>query len=135
MKKKTVKVFIEKSDYGYSAYMDDTPLSYSCLGEGKTVAETIEDFKDAYAEMREYYESIGKFFEEVDLEFYYDPVSFIQSLCGVFTLSGLSKITGINEKQLGHYVQGVNKPRPATAQKIKESIIKYAKELSTARLV
>jgi len=132
---KTVKVFIEKSDYGYSAYMDDTPLSYSCLGEGKTVAETIDDFYDAYNDMREYYQSIDKYFEEVNLEFYYDPVSFIQSLNGVFTLRGLSKITGINERQLGHYVQGVSRPRPATAQKIKDSIIQYAKDLSCARLI
>ena len=48
---KTVKVYIEKSQYGYSAYMDDTPLDYSCLGEGKTV-------------------------EEITYEFYYDAASF-----------------------------------------------------------
>ena len=52
---KKVKVFIELSSYGYSAYMDDTPLDYSCIGEGKTVEETIDDFKAAYGELREYY--------------------------------------------------------------------------------
>ena len=38
---KEVKVFIEMSSYGYSAYMDDTPLGYSVIGEGKTVEEAL----------------------------------------------------------------------------------------------
>ena len=75
---KTVKVYIEKSQYGYSAYMDDTPLDYSCLGEGKTVEETINDFNNAYNEMREYYAKEGKPFEEIRYEFYYDAASFLQ---------------------------------------------------------
>ena len=69
---KTVKVFIEKSEYGYSAYMDETPLDYSCTGEGETVEETIADFRAAYAEMREHYQREGKEFEEVLLSFCFD---------------------------------------------------------------
>ena len=52
---KKVKVFIEKSSYGFSAYMDDAPLNYGIIGEGKTVDETIHDFNEAYAGMRDYY--------------------------------------------------------------------------------
>lgn len=69
---KKVKVFIEKSSYGFSAYMDDTPLSYSLFGEGKTVEEAIDDFNKSYAGMREYYERHGKDFEEIEYEFFYD---------------------------------------------------------------
>lgn len=29
--------------------MDDTPLSYSVIGEGKSVEEAIADFNQAYA--------------------------------------------------------------------------------------
>ena len=53
---KNVKVYIEPSTFGFSAYMDDTPLSYSCLGEGKTINQTVNDFNLAYAEMKDYYE-------------------------------------------------------------------------------
>ena len=67
---KIVKVFIEKTSGGYSAYMDDTPLDYSCIGEGKTVEETIADFRAAYEEMRGHYENEGKWFEEVRFEFF-----------------------------------------------------------------
>ena len=72
---KKVKVFIEKSEYGYSAYMDDSPLDYGCIGEGKTVEETIADFQSAYDEMREHYKEEGKVFEEVELEFLLDTES------------------------------------------------------------
>lgn len=109
---KKVKVFIELSTYGYSAYMDDTPLDYSCIGEGKTVEETIEDFNAAYREIREYYESIGKYFEEVEYEFYYDTASFLQYFGKTFSLAGLEVITGVNQTQLGHYLHGRRKPRP-----------------------
>ena len=58
MKQKQVKVFIEKSSFGYSAYMDDTPLSYNVIGEGRTVEETIADFNKSYEGMRETLEKL-----------------------------------------------------------------------------
>ena len=50
--------------------MDDTPLDYSCLGEGKTVEETIKGFDDAYYEMKAYYAQEKKPFEEINYEFF-----------------------------------------------------------------
>lgn len=44
MDKIKVKVFVEKAESGYSAYMDDSPLDYGCIGEGVTVEAAIEDF-------------------------------------------------------------------------------------------
>ena len=130
---KKVKVFIELSSYGYSAYMDDTPLDYSCLGEGKTVAETIEDFKASYSEMREYYESIGKFFEEVEYDFYFDTASFLQYYGKTFSLAGLEVITGVNQTQLGHYLHGRRKPTRKTIDKIQQGVERFARELTTVR--
>ena len=130
---KKVKVFIELSSYGYSAYMDDTPLDYSCLGEGKTVAETIEDFKASYSEMREYYESIGKFFEEVEYDFYFDTASFLQYYGKTFSLAGREVITGVNQTQLGHYLHGRRKPTRKTIDKIQQGVERFARELTTVR--
>ena len=72
---KTVKVFIAKSEYGYSAFMDNSTLDYGCIGEGKNVEKTIADFQSAYDEMREHYKEEGKVFEEVELEFLLDTES------------------------------------------------------------
>lgn len=128
---KTVKVYIEKSDYGYSAYMDDTPLDYSCLGEGKTVEETIADFKSAYAEMKEHYAKNGKRFEEVKCEYYYDTASFLQEFAPAFSLAGLERITGVNQTMLGHYLHGRRKPSRKTIAKIEKGVNEFARELST----
>ena len=66
------KVFIEKSEYGYSAYIGDTPLEFGCIGEGKTVEETIEDFLGTFEAMKQGYIAAGNKFEDVDIEFCYD---------------------------------------------------------------
>ena len=71
------KVFIEKSEYGYSAYIGDTPLEFGCIGEGKTVEETIEDFLGTFEAMKQDYISAGNEFEDVDIEFCYDTASFL----------------------------------------------------------
>ena len=127
---KTVKVFIEKGKDDYSAYMDDTPLSYSCIGQGDTVEEAIEDFKASYREMREYYQEIGKEFEEVKLVFCYDIPSFLQEFAFAFSLAGLERITGVNQKQLGHYISGYRKPSERTIRKIEDSIHRFSQQLS-----
>lgn len=130
---KTVKVFIEKGVDEYSAYMDDTPLSYSCIGTGSTVEETIADFRKGYEEMRDYYASVGKEFEEVDFEFRYDIPSFLQEYAYAFTLAGLERITGVNQKQLGHYISGYRKPSEKTVRKIEDGIHRFSEHLRAVR--
>ena len=130
---KEIKVFIEKSDAGYSAYMDDTPLDYSCLGEGKTVEETIADFNQAYEEMRTYYQRSGRTFEEVGYTFYYDVASFLQEYVAAFSLSGLERITGVNQTQLGHYLHGRRKPSRKTIDRIQRGVQKFAHDLTAVR--
>ena len=130
---KKVKVYIEISEYGFSAYMDDTPLNYGCIGEGKTVRETMDDFNDAYREMREYYASEGMKFEEIEYEFHYDIASFLQSYAKDFGLAGLERITGVNQTMLGHYLHGRRKPSGKTIEKIEKSIIEFGKDLAAIR--
>lgn len=130
---KKVKVFIERSSYGFSAYMDDTPLDYGCIGEGKTVEETIDDFNQAYAEMKSYYERHQLTFEEIDYSFYYDVASFLDEYCKAFSLAGLERITGVSQAQLGHYLHGRRKPRKSTIERIQNGVDKFAHELTAVR--
>lgn len=133
MDMKKIKVFIEKSEYGFSAYMDDTPLNYACLGEGKTVEETIEDFNQSYAGMREYYKEVGKYFEEVEYEFFYDVASFLQEYCEAFSLAGLERITGVSQAQLGHFLHGRRKPSRKTIEKIQKGVDEFSRKLTALR--
>lgn len=110
--------------------MDDTPLDYSCLGEGKTVEEAINDFRSAYNEMKEYYAKTGKKFEEIQYEFYYDTASFLKEYAPSFSLAGLEKITGVNQTMLGHYLHGRRKPSKKTVKKIEQGVSSFAHELA-----
>ena len=58
---KRVKVFIEKTEDGYSAYVDlaDTTLNYGIIGEGATVSEALEDFRASYEDMKAIYKEEG----------------------------------------------------------------------------
>lgn len=132
---KKVKVYVEKGVDEFSAYMDDTPLSYSCIGTGSTVDEAITDFRKAYDEMREYYNSVGKHFEEVELEFFYDIPSFLKEYAYAFSLAGLERITGVNQKQLGHYISGFRKPTEKTIRKIEDAIHRFSQHLNAVRFI
>ena len=128
-----VKVFIEKSEYGFSAYMGDANLDYGLFGEGKTVDEAIDDFNKSYAGMREYFESQGKPFEEIEYEFFYDTASFLNEYCKAFSLAGLERITGVSQTQLGHYLHGRRKPSQKTIDKIQEGVQQFAHNLTAVR--
>ena len=110
--------------------MDDTPLDYGCIGEGKTVEETIEDFNDAYEEIKEYSARNNEPFEEVEFEFYYDTASFLEEYSKAFSLAGLERITGVNQTQLGHYLHGRRKPTKKIIDKIEAGVQAFAKELT-----
>ena len=53
----------------------------------------------------------------------------------ILTRAALSRLTGINERQLWHYAAGVHKPRPKQAEKIQHGIQLLTKELEAISLV
>ncbi|MBO4671351.1 MAG: helix-turn-helix transcriptional regulator [Bacteroidales bacterium] len=130
---KHVKIYIEKSKAGYSAYMEEAGLDYGCIGEGKTVEEAIDDFKKSYAGIREYFKRHGKYFEEIDYGFYYDTASFLQEYSKAFSLAGLERITGVNQTQLGHYLHGRRRPTKKTIAKIQKGVQDFAHDLTAVR--
>ena len=129
----TVKAFIEiGKDGGYSVYVDleDNTLNYGIHGNGDTVKEAIEDFKESYLEMKNLYNELEKNFVEAQFEYHYDVASFLNYYTSYFSLAGLSRLTGIHQGQLSHYVNGTKNPSKQTIQKIDKSIHLFAKNLS-----
>ena len=45
------------------------------------------------------------------------------------TISGPERITGVNRKQLSHYVNGNSRPSRATAEKITSALSAFARRL------
>lgn len=131
------QVTIERgSDGSFDAtmeYLADVP--FGLLGQGKTVAETIADFRNSYREMQEMYKAEGKDAPELEFVFKYDVPSFLQYYAYAFTLAGLERITGINQRQLSHYINGVRKPSAATTHKIEERLHQFGAEITSVRFV
>ncbi|MDR1226142.1 MAG: DNA-binding protein [Prevotellaceae bacterium] len=136
MKKIKVKALIEQGDdnrYGVYIDLDENRLNYSVIGEGDTAEEAIEDFMGGYEDMRQLFTDEEKPFQEVEFEFSYDMSSFLNHYSKVLSLSGLSRLTGVNQRQLGHYVQGLKCPLPATVRKIETSLHNFSRELGRVR--
>ncbi len=134
---KRVKVFIEKTEDGYSAYVDleDTTLNYGIIGEGATVSEALEDFRASYEDMKAIYKEEGRDFVEADFEFLYDLPSFLQYYSKIFSFAGLERLTEVNQVQLSQYVQGYRKPSKKTVVKIQNKLHHLAEELQDIQFV
>jgi hypothetical protein len=133
-----VKAFIERGDDGsYGVYVDleDKILNYGIIGEGNSCREAIEDFYQAYHEMKELYIKEKKHFIEAEFEFRFDVASFLSYYSNILSLAGLGRLTGIAQGQLSHYITGRRKPSPRTVEKIEKSLHKFANEISQVHLV
>lgn len=120
---------------GYSIYIADNEYPHGIIGLGKTVKEAKEDFYFGYEEMRECVESMGKRFQEGEFVFKYDIPSFLNEFSHAFTLAGLERITGVNQKQLGHYISGYRKPSEKTIRKIESGIHAFSEQLSAVQFI
>lgn len=133
---KATAVIERGSDGTYGVYIESDNVPFGVLGEGKTVAEATADFNNSLEEMRAYYAEEGKEFPaDLEFEFKYDTASFLQQYAYAFTLAGLERITGINQRQLSHYINGVRKPSEATTHKIEERLHQFGAEITSVRFV
>ena len=73
--------------------------------------------------------------KEYELIFKIDAATFINYYSNVFTKAALSRITGINERQLWHYAAGVHKPRRKQAEKMQNGIKSLTHELESIQLI
>lgn len=119
----------------FDIYTDDDSLGFMLLAQGDTIEAAKADLQKSKEEMKAAYAESGEMFDFDSLEFEYvfDTVSFLKY--SPFTLTGLSKATGINSKQLSHYVTGYRKPSAKTIQRIQTGVTKFAETFSHAVLV
>ncbi len=134
----TVKAYIERGDNGnYGVYIDlaDNTLNYGIHGAGNSAKEAIDDFTKSYNEMKKFHQQKGKEFIEAKFHFTYDTASFLAYYSKTLSLSGLQRITGINQGQLSHYATGHRKPSPKTVKKIEESLHAFANEIANVHFI
>ena len=136
LRKMKVRAIIETGkNMDYDIYTDNDSLDFMLLGQGNTIEEAKADFLKCKEEMKAAFAAEGNTFDfdTLDFEYVFDTISFLKY--SPFTLTGLSKATGINSKQLSHYVTGYRKPYQKTVQRIQEGVTKFAETMRNAVLV
>ena len=131
-----VNVIVEYSDKNLSAYIEDAPI----ITTGKDLKEIKENMNEA---IELYLESckemkivpVHTLQGEIQLDYKIDAATFINYYSGIFTKAALSRITGINERQLWHYAAGIHKPRKQQLEKIQNGINALTKELTSISLL
>ena len=129
---KKVIVVVEHSEKNLSAYIEGAPII--------TVGNSLDDIEKNINEAIELYLEDNEnpcevLSGEYELEFKIDAATFINYYSNIFTKAALSRITGINERQLWHYAAGVHKPRRTQMEKIQRGIRHLSKELSSITLL
>lgn len=128
-----ISVTIEKGTDLFGAWADNVPGIY---GEGETVKETKESILAAIALYKEYNDDIPSELEgDVEIEWHFDVQSFLQYFNGIFTKVALERITGINQKLLGHYASGLKKPRKTQVEKIETALQGFLDDMKMIHLV
>ncbi|HZV70689.1 MAG TPA: helix-turn-helix transcriptional regulator [Saprospiraceae bacterium] len=127
--KKKIKVILEKTRTGFSAYAadDDIPVGTT----GKSISELKDNILEA---LNLYYEEKGYMIRENNISIEIDLQQFFQYykvLNGKF----LAEKIGMNPTLLSQYVQGRKKPSQQQSEKIINGIQQIGRELAELRLI
>jgi predicted RNase H-like HicB family nuclease len=125
---KQLKVIIEKSADYFDAYAENCEGVYGAGETAEAAKENLLQGLQLYIKKATELPDILK--EKYEIIYTYDVQSFLNYYAKVLSKSGLGKVTGINQKQLGHYANGNKTPRPETIKRIEFSLQNLGKELS-----
>jgi predicted RNase H-like HicB family nuclease len=127
MIKKKIKIIVEKTRTGFSAFSSDYPVYTT----GKTIADLINN---AYEAVNLYLEDSKTQITIENLKFEIDFKQFFQYY-RVLNSKFLADKIGMNPTLLSQYVQGHKKPSETQTEKILLGIHKIGQELSEINLI
>ncbi|WP_303180390.1 type II toxin-antitoxin system HicB family antitoxin [uncultured Butyricimonas sp.] len=122
-----IKVTIERGKDMFGAWAENVEGIY---GAGDTVQETQKNIHEAIDLYKKYNTEIPDILQgNIEIEWRFDVRSLLEYYSGILTNAGLERITGINQKQLWNYANGVSKPRPTQVKKIETALHNLGREL------
>lgn len=124
-----IKVKVEKTTTGFSAYAD----KYPAFTTGRTVEELIANMVES---LNLYFEAEGKgkIIDQNDLRFELDLTSVFE-VYPIINMKALARRLGMNYTLMAQYASGKKKPSPKQTEKIVEGIHEIGRELSELQLV
>ena len=123
---KKIDVIIKRGKDGMFIAIPEHDYPIGLHGYGKTANEAISDLNTVCNEAKEFYPELPNF--EYNIK--YEIPSFLREYSQLFTLAGLQKITGVNQKQLSHYLNGNSYPSKQTSEKIKLGFESFRQNIS-----
>ncbi len=123
---KNIKIIVEKTDTGFSAYCEEYPI----FTTGRTVSELLNN---AFEATQLYFEDQFEVSHN-NLNFEIDFVQFFKYY-KVINAKFLSEKIGMNPTLLSQYVQGHKKPSESQTEKIILGIQQIGQELSEINLI
>ncbi len=125
--KKKIKMIVEKTDTGFSAFSDDYPI----FTTGRTIPELIDN---AFEAANLCFEEDGIKITHENVKFEIDFKQFFQYY-KVLNSKFLADKIGMNPTLLSQYVQGHKKPSDSQTEKILLGIHQIGQELSEINLI
>lgn len=134
---RNLTAIIETAEHNYSAYIKGLD---GLVATGKGIDEIRQNLRQAIQTYIDTCDDVGvavppELKGDYELVFKMDVKSLLDVYSGIFTKSGLERLTGINQKQLWHYANGMSVPRRAQAQKLERALHRLGSELLAVRLV
>ncbi len=131
---KQIIISTSKTEKGFSASCELIPgwivaFTGSFSGFTDYVRESITFYIDCAKLDHDPYPA--EFDTEYELLFKMDIQSMLYCYDKIITRAALSRMTGINQRQLGHYICGRSKPRPTQREKIVNALHNLGKELQS----
>ena len=125
--KNKIKLTVEKTETGFSAFTDDYPI----FTTGRTIPELIDN---AFEASNLYFEDEGLKLTHENLKFEIDFKQFFQYY-KVLNSKFLADRIGMNPTLLSQYVQGHKRPSDKQTEKILFGIHQIGQELSEINLI
>lgn len=117
-----IKMVVEKTRTGYSAYAEKLPVF--------TTGRSLDELKSSVLEaVNLYYEKQGKRVTENDLSITLDLPQFFE-FYKVINAKALSERIGMNQSLLAQYIKGIKKPSAAQTDRILKGVQKVGRELA-----
>lgn len=117
-----IKMIVEKTKTGYSAYAENYPVF--------TVGKTLEELKSNILEaINLHFEKQNRTIIDDDLKIHLDLPQFF-TFYKVINAKALSQRIGINQSLLAQYIKGHKKPSARQIERILKGVQQVGKELS-----
>lgn len=131
---KKIVIVIEKSKDFFDGYAENCDGIY---GAGDSIQAVKDNIAEAIRLLKENCPADkwpDKLKGEYQLEYKLDVQSFLEYYSSFLSLSGMEKITGVNQKQLSNYLNNRSKPRRLQAERICKGLHLFAQELLSITL-